>query len=106
MKKVIKLNDLEKSSYSMAEVAELLGFKNNRKLYNFLRQYNIVQGREPAREFMIVDYFESHVKEIKNKEGRTYKLTPFIRVTAKGIVFINELHNLLTKDFYVSSFRK
>lgn len=106
MKNVIKLNDLEKSSYSMAEAAELLGFKNRLTLYHFLRQYNIVQGREPAREFMIVDYFESHVKEIKNKEGRTFKLTPFIRVTPKGIVFINELHHLLTKSFYVSPFRK
>lgn len=90
----------------MTEVAELLGFKNNRKLYNFLRQYNIVQGREPAREFLIVGYFEQHSKEIKNKEGRTFKLAPFIRVTPKGIVFINELHHLLTKEFYASLFRK
>lgn len=106
MKNIIKLSTLTKSSYSMAEVAELLGFKNNRKLYHFLRQYNIVQGREPAREFIIVDYFESHVKEVKDKEGRTFKRDSYVRVTPKGIVFINELYHLLTKDIYVFPFRK
>jgi len=106
MAKVIKLSDLEKSSYSMAEVAELLGFKNNRTLYCFLRQYNIVKGIQPAREFLIVDYFECCQKEVRNKEGRTFKLVPFTRVTRKGVLFISELHQLLTKDFYVSAFTK
>lgn len=106
MKNIIKLNNLTKSSYSMSEVAEILGFKNHRKLYQFVRQYNIVQGSEPAREFLIVGYFEQHFKEIKNKNGKTFKRAQFIRVTPKGVVFINELHQLLTKNFYVSSFRK
>lgn len=106
MKKIIKISDLEKTSYSMAEVADLLGFKNNRKLYQFLRRYNIVQGSEPVREFLIVGYFEQHFKEIKNKEEKTFKLAPLIRVTPKGVLFINELYQLLTKDFYVSPFRK
>lgn len=88
----------------MEEVAIRLRFKNRNSLFKFLRRYNIIVGSYPAREFIIMDYFGTIDYPIKNKKGETFKKVPVIRVTQKGMKFIEKLHNLLTADLYVSAF--
>ncbi|AXE17959.1 hypothetical protein DR864_09535 [Runella rosea] len=100
----IKLKELLKDSYSMKETAELLGFKNRAMMFSFLRRYNIINGSLPAREFLIMEYFDVQNYKIRNRKGECFKAVPLIRVTQAGVKFIEDLHHLLTKDQYAPHF--
>ena len=96
---------MNQTIYTMAEVTEILGFKNKQKLFAFLRNYIILQGQVPAREFLIMGYFETRPYHIYGKNRQyAFKTVQLIQVTPNGLKFIQNLHKLLTKDLYASPF--
>jgi len=103
MKKQINISKTDSCTYSMEEVSKIVGFKNRSMLFRFLRRYSIIKQNKPASEFLITGYFTVLDYGIRSKEGKVFKYTPVIRVTGKGIHFINDLKNTITKDFYVQS---
>ena len=78
--------------YTMSQAAKLTGKMGRNKLYEFLRNEEILMHHnEPYQTYCDLGYFKLEQVPKYNNKGRLYRYFPVLFVSPKGIDFIKKL---------------
>jgi hypothetical protein len=82
--------------YSVKDAAQTINHpltNTQPKMFNFLRRYGILDDMMPKPELIVQGYFTMEFRLVKN--GSFMKTVPLVRISQKGITFIQRLIKLI-----------
>ena len=82
--------------YSVKDAAQMIEHpltNTQPKMFRFLRSYGILDGMMPKPELIVQGYFTMEFSMVKN--GSFSKTVPLVRISQKGITFIQKLIKLV-----------